>query len=143
MFAVQGANLFLVDRVTSGGAEPNAVAEHGDLVYVLNVRGCSNGVGFRLIGGHLQRIPNSMRFLTANNSEAASPAFSPDGPGKPPKEVNPLSNASAAALHTVGESTNLLIFRRSVRTAAAKYVSAMKPKLAVSEWVRSLSKPMM
>jgi 6-phosphogluconolactonase len=80
VFVVQGARLWLADKETTDGSEPNAVAQHGNLVYVLNVGGSSSVVGFRLSGGgHLQRIPNSIRFLTTNNSEAASIAFSPDG----------------------------------------------------------------
>ena len=80
VFQVHGSQLTLVDKEASGGGEPNAVAQHANLVYVLNVGGSSNVVGFRLsAGGQLQRIPNSIRFLTTNNSEAASLAFSPDG----------------------------------------------------------------
>jgi DNA-binding beta-propeller fold protein YncE len=80
VFQVRGSNLSLVDKKSSGGAEPNAVAQHGGLVYVLNVGGSSNVVGFKLYAsGHLKQIPNSTRFLTTNNSEAASVAFSPDG----------------------------------------------------------------
>jgi 6-phosphogluconolactonase (cycloisomerase 2 family) len=80
VFFVQGSHLALVDKVVSGGSEPNAVAQHGNLVYVLNVGGSSNVVGFRLnAGGQLKQITNSIRFLTTNNSEAASLAFSPDG----------------------------------------------------------------
>lgn len=80
VFQVRGSNLTLVDRKPTSGAEPNAVAQHGHLVYVLNVGGSSNVVGFTVHGGgQLSRIPNSTRFLTTNNSEAASLAFSPDG----------------------------------------------------------------
>jgi 6-phosphogluconolactonase len=80
VFLVRGSDLSLVDKVVSGGAEPNAVAQHGNLVYVLNVGGSSNVVGFTLnAGGQLRQLPNSTRFLTTNNSEAASLAFSPDG----------------------------------------------------------------
>jgi len=80
VFLVHGSNLSLLNKVVSGGAEPNAVAQHRNLVYVLNVGGSSNVVGFTLsAGGRLQQIPNSIRFLTTNNSEAASLAFSPDG----------------------------------------------------------------
>ena len=80
VFFVDGSKLLLVDKAVSGGAEPNAVAQHGNLVYVLNVGGSSNVVGFRLnAGGQLRKIPDSTRFLTTNNSEAASLAFSPDG----------------------------------------------------------------
>lgn len=80
VFRVHGSNLTLVDKVLSGGAEPNAVSQHGNLVYVINVGGSSNVVGFRLgETGRLRQIPDSIRFLTTNNSEAASLAFSPDG----------------------------------------------------------------
>lgn len=44
VFRVLGATLALVDRGSSGGSEPNAVAQHGGLVYVLNASG-SSGVG--------------------------------------------------------------------------------------------------
>jgi hypothetical protein len=75
---VQGSNLILVDKVLSGGAEPNAVAQYGNLVYVINVGGSSNVVGLRLSAdGRLTQIPTSSRFLTTNNSEAASLYFSP------------------------------------------------------------------
>ena len=80
VFQVHGSKLALIDRKPTDGAEPNAVAQHGGLVYVLNVGGSSNVVGFTLNAhGELRRIPNSIRFLTTNNSEAASLAFSPDG----------------------------------------------------------------
>ena len=79
VLSVEGSRLQLADKQASGGSEPNAVAQHGNLVYVLNVGGSSNVVGFRFGNGHLTRIANSTRFLTTNNSEAASLAFSPDG----------------------------------------------------------------
>src|SRR4029077_14719893 len=80
VFKVHGSHLALVDKKLTGGAEPNAVAQHGGLVYVLNVGGSSNVVGFSVSGnGQLRQIPNSTRFLTTNNSEGASLAFSPNG----------------------------------------------------------------
>ena len=80
VFRVHGSQLELADKVPSGGAEPNAVAQHGNLVYVLNVGGSSSVVGFTLSAeGRLHPIPGSTRFLTTNNSGAASLAFSPDG----------------------------------------------------------------
>ena len=80
VFRVHGAHLALVDKKSTGGAEPNAVAQHGGLVYVLNVGGSSNVVGFTVsANGQLSQIPNSLRFLTTNNSEGASLAFSPNG----------------------------------------------------------------
>lgn len=80
VFQVHGSHLALVDKKPTGGAEPNAVAQRGGLVYVLNVGGSSNVTGFAVNEkGELRQIPNSTRFLTTNNSESASLAFSPDG----------------------------------------------------------------
>jgi 6-phosphogluconolactonase len=79
VFRVERSTLSLVDKVNSGGSEPNAVAQRGSLVYVLNVGGSSNVVGFTLDHGKLAEIPESTRFLSTNNSEAASLSFSPDG----------------------------------------------------------------
>jgi 6-phosphogluconolactonase (cycloisomerase 2 family) len=79
VFGVRGSTLSLFDTVGSGGSEPNAIAQHGNLVYVLNTGGSSNVVGFILDHGRLTQISNSTRFLSTNNSEAASLSFSPDG----------------------------------------------------------------
>jgi 6-phosphogluconolactonase (cycloisomerase 2 family) len=80
VFRVHGAGLSLVDRIPCGGSEPVAVAQHGNLVYVLNAGGSSNVVGFHLtFNGKLGPIEKSIAFLTTANSGAASLAFSPDG----------------------------------------------------------------
>ena len=80
VFHVHGANLSLVDRVPCGGSEPVAVAQHGNLVYVVNAGGTSNVTGFRLDrNGRLRPIPDSIAFLSTGNSGAASLSFSPDG----------------------------------------------------------------
>jgi 6-phosphogluconolactonase (cycloisomerase 2 family) len=79
VFRVLGAHLALTDRVPSGGSEPNAVTQHGKLVYVLNTAGSSSVVGFQLRDGKLTRIPDSQRFLSGNFVESASLAFSGDG----------------------------------------------------------------
>jgi 6-phosphogluconolactonase len=79
VFKVHGSELSLVDKVISGGSEPNAVAQHGNLVYVVNTGGSSNVVGFMLNNGKLTQIPNSTRFLSTNTSGAGGLAFSPDG----------------------------------------------------------------
>src|SRR6202034_4089603 len=78
VLSVHGSELSLVDKVISGGSEPNAVAQHGNLVYVVNVGGSSNVVGFILNNGKLKQIPNSTRVLSTNNSGAGGLAFSPD-----------------------------------------------------------------
>ena len=79
VFRIQGSKLSLVDKVSSGGSEPNAVAQQGNLVYVLNTGASSNVVGFQLNHGKLAQLPNSTRFLSTNTSGSASLAFSPDG----------------------------------------------------------------
>ena len=79
VFRVFGTRLLLADREPSGGSEPNAVAQHGKLVYVLNTAGSSSVVGFRLVEGRLTRIADSQRFLSGNFVESASLAFTPDG----------------------------------------------------------------
>jgi 6-phosphogluconolactonase len=79
VFAVYGAQLELLDEVTTGGSEPNAVAQHGNLVYVVNSAGTSNVVGFSLRNGKLTRITDSQRFLSGDNVGPGAVAFSPDG----------------------------------------------------------------
>jgi 6-phosphogluconolactonase (cycloisomerase 2 family) len=80
VFRVNRSKLSLTDTVHSGGSEPNALAQYGDLVYVLNTGGSSGVAGFKLSGnGNLSPIPNSVRFLSTNTSGAAALAFSPDG----------------------------------------------------------------
>ena len=79
VFHVDGSRLELSDQVPTEGSEPNAVAEHAGLVYVLNTAGSSSVVGFQLRGGKLHRIPGSLRLLSENGANSASVAFSPDG----------------------------------------------------------------
>ena len=79
VFRVFGSRLLLSDREPTGGSEPNAVAQRGKLVYVLNTAGSSSVIGFRLSDGKLTRISDSLRFLSGNFVESASLAFTPDG----------------------------------------------------------------
>jgi len=79
LFRVFGSRLLLTDRESTGGSEPNAVAQHGRIVYVLNTAGSSSVVGFRMLGDKLVRIPDSLRFLSGNFVNSASLAFTPDG----------------------------------------------------------------
>jgi 6-phosphogluconolactonase len=80
VFRVRGANLELAQVVSTGGSAPVAVAQHGNLVYVINFAGNSNVVGFQLEeDDRLISIPNSIRYLSATNTGPSSLAFSPDG----------------------------------------------------------------
>ena len=55
VFRVEGSHLELSDQVPTEGSEPNSVAEHAGLVYVLNTAGTSSVVGFQLRGGRGSR----------------------------------------------------------------------------------------
>jgi 6-phosphogluconolactonase len=80
VFGVHHAVLSFLNKVPSGGSQPVAVAEHQNLVYILNSGGSGSVVGFQLgFGGQLKQIDNSTAFLTANVTGGASIAFSPDG----------------------------------------------------------------
>ena len=77
---LQNGRLSIADREASGGSNPVAVAQHQNLVYVLNQGGPGNVVGFRIGSqGHLQEIENSTAFLSANATGGASITISPDG----------------------------------------------------------------
>jgi len=80
VFGVHHAFLTLLHKVASGGSQPVAVAQHNNLVYVLNSGGAGSVVGFRLgFDGQLAQIDDSTKFLTANATGGASLAISPDG----------------------------------------------------------------
>ncbi len=80
VFLVLPYGLVLTDVTPSGGSSPVAVAQYGDLVYVVNSGGGSNVTGFQVSPyGQLRPIPSSTTFLTSNIPGAASVAFSPDG----------------------------------------------------------------
>jgi 6-phosphogluconolactonase len=80
VFVVFGSDLFLLETVPCGGSEPVAIAQHGDLVYVLNAGGASSVSGFTLAwDGRLRPVHNSLTYLSTGNSGAASLGFSPNG----------------------------------------------------------------
>lgn len=79
-FRVDGAQLTLVGTTPSGGIFPNAVAQAGNLLYVLNSGGTSNVSGFRIAAnGLLIPIPDSTRSLSAAAASPTSLTFSPNG----------------------------------------------------------------
>jgi 6-phosphogluconolactonase (cycloisomerase 2 family) len=79
VFRVVDSLLIRTDVVATGGAEPTAVTQHGNLVYVLNAAGSSGVQGFYFRSGHLEPIKGSQRFLSGNGVNPGSVAFSPDG----------------------------------------------------------------
>jgi len=79
VFRVEDSQLVLTDQQPSGGAEPVSIAQHGNLVYVLNAAGSSSVVGFFFTNGHLLPISSSVRFLSSNLASPGSVVFSPDG----------------------------------------------------------------
>ncbi len=78
-FAVDGSELTLADTQPSGGSAPSALAQSGDLLYVLNSGGSGNVSGFHVSAhGHLRPIANSTRDLSDTAAGATSLAFSPN-----------------------------------------------------------------
>lgn len=73
VFAVEGAELRLLERTPSGGSMPRSVAVHGSWVYVLNTADEPNITGFTVDGARLES-----RTLP-EGSDPAQVAFSPDG----------------------------------------------------------------
>jgi 6-phosphogluconolactonase (cycloisomerase 2 family) len=79
-FAVDGSELDLIDTAPSSGSSPTAVAQSGNLLYVLNSGGNGNVSGLRIAGdGHLHPIQNSTRNLSDTATSPTSLAFSPNG----------------------------------------------------------------
>jgi 6-phosphogluconolactonase len=79
-FEVDGTQLTLVSTLASGGSSPTALAQSGDLLYVLNSGGTGNVTGFHVSrDGGLAQIPDSTRNLSGTATSPTSLAFSPNG----------------------------------------------------------------
>ena len=79
-FAVRGAQLSLLDTVSTGGSMPTSVTQARDLVYVLNAGGNGSVSGFHLLAnGHLLPIPNSTHSLSASATAPTDVVLSPNG----------------------------------------------------------------
>jgi 6-phosphogluconolactonase (cycloisomerase 2 family) len=76
LFDVSSGAPALLQTVATGRA-PKSVAEHAGLVYVLNTDGPSI-VGFRLLDGRLEPLPDATRTL-ATGADPAQIGFTPDG----------------------------------------------------------------
>ena len=80
VFRVFGNLLLLSDVVPCGGSEPVAVAQYGDLVYLVNAGGTNNVVGFRLNRDQkLKRIPHANYLLSTGSTGPGSITFDPNG----------------------------------------------------------------
>jgi len=79
-FRVHGTTLELVDTVSSGGSSPSALAQNGDLLYVLNSGGNGNVSGFRVTPkGQLHPLNKSTSNLSGPATSPTSLVFSPNG----------------------------------------------------------------
>jgi 6-phosphogluconolactonase len=78
-FKVTGNGLQLKSTVSSGGMRPVSIAQHDDIVFVLNAGGTGNISGFKLDNNKLTPIPNSTRPLSSSASNAAEVAFVNEG----------------------------------------------------------------
>jgi 6-phosphogluconolactonase (cycloisomerase 2 family) len=82
VFRVRNSRLFLIDEISAAGSEPVAVAQQGNLVYVLDAGGQGSVTGYQLqFDGTLRQIENSTAFLTPvdGGSGAGSLSISPNG----------------------------------------------------------------
>ncbi len=79
-FEVNGTHLRLVSTVLSGGSSPTALAQSGEILYVLNSGGNGNVTGFNVSrDGALTQIANSTHSLSGTATSPTSLAFSPNG----------------------------------------------------------------
>ena len=72
-------SLVLKSTVSSGGMRPISIAQHDDIVYVLNGGGTGNISGFSLDDNKLTLIPNSTRPLSSSMAGAAQVSFVRNG----------------------------------------------------------------
>ncbi len=86
VFKLDSSGLSVASRPSSSGAHPISVAEHGGIVYVLNLDSTSGAAGSDSVSGfaidaagQATPIPNSTRSLSAKATSAAQVALSPDG----------------------------------------------------------------
>lgn len=80
VLAVRGAQLSLIDTVSTGGSMPTSVTQVRDLVYVLNAGGNSSVTGFRILGnGHLLPVPHSTQYLSGSATGPTDVVLSPNG----------------------------------------------------------------
>ncbi len=79
-FKVNANGLQLKSTISSGGMRPVSIAQHDDIVFVLNAGGTNNISGFKLNdNGKLQSIANSTRPLSAASTGPAQVSFVNDG----------------------------------------------------------------
>lgn len=77
---IDGDVLTLVSAISSGGMKPISIAQHGNLVFVLNAGGTANISGFTIgANGTLTSIPGSTRLLSSAMSDPAQVSFVQDG----------------------------------------------------------------
>ena len=80
VFQVIEGRLIFLDKHSSGGSNPVAVAQTQNRLYVLNQGGAGSVVGFQMgYDGRLLPIANSTAFLSANAAGGSSISISPDG----------------------------------------------------------------
>ncbi len=80
VFRVLKNGLALASVTPSGGGNPISIAEHGNLVYVVNAGGDYQVSGFEIeASGTLKPVKNSLHVLGSADGGASTAVFSPDG----------------------------------------------------------------
>jgi 6-phosphogluconolactonase len=143
-FVVDGATLALADTTNSGGSSPSALAQVGDLLYVLNSGGNGNVSGFRVTPhGKLHPIENSTRNLSGTSTSPTSIAFSPNGQFLVATE-NAANNVDVFRVHPNGTLSDVVA---NSTPGAAPFAAVFAPNGALivagtantisSYWVQS------
>ncbi|WP_172597594.1 lactonase family protein [Sulfuriflexus mobilis] len=99
LFRVYRDRLKLSATVDSGGKFPVSVTVHDDLVYVMNVGGTGNIVGFELDDGTLRKIPNSVRTLNLNGPDVPDTLTTPSQIGFTPEGDKIIVAAKSDEIH--------------------------------------------
>lgn len=134
-FELRGRELVLASVVDSGGQHPISVAEHKDLVYVLNDQGAGNVSGFRNQAGVLSPIPGSGRPLsTAGGSAPAQLGFSEDGDALVVTE-KATSKLSSYRVHEDGTLSAAPIVTASPGVTPFGFAISRRNRLLVTEAV--------
>ncbi len=103
VFRIHRSGLTLVDKVSSGGAFPNSLTVHDNILYVLNSAGYTNFVGFKVDkDGHLKPLTNGKCDLLGPLNQF--PLLAPSG--------QPMSTSIPGQIGYTPDGKQLVIIRK-------------------------------
>ncbi len=120
VFGVYGDRLALRQTISSGGVFPSSIAVQDGLVYVLNSEEGGSVQGFRVLGGRLVPISESLRTLGLNAS--ATPQFV-NTPGQ--VAISPDGSQLIVTTKANGSSVDVFAIDPSGRLSASPTVNPL------------------